>query len=134
MPTLNVLTPTRKARNRSAMEGCGNLRPRFSITRHDLQPSWTPADGIRRLDSVAVGKLPETEGASFPFWSPDSLFVGFFANGKSTVASVAGGPTRVVCDSPGFYGGTWNKDGVIVLRQHTTIFFACRRWVARPVR
>ena len=34
---------------------------------------------IRPLDSVAAQPLEDTEGASFPFWSPDSRFVGYFA-------------------------------------------------------
>src|SRR5437660_513509 len=35
---------------------------------------------IRRLDSVAARALPGTRGATFPFWSPDNRFVGFFAD------------------------------------------------------
>src|SRR5688500_6600093 len=69
---------------------------------------------IRQLDALTVRELPGTESAVYPFWSPDSRLVGFFAHGKLTIADVEGGPMRVVCDSPGFYGGTWNRDGVIL--------------------
>jgi eukaryotic-like serine/threonine-protein kinase len=78
---------------------------------------------IRQLDSLTVRELPGTEAGVFPFWAPDSRFVGFFANGKLTIADVSGGPSRVVCDSPGFYGGTWNNDGVILFAPtHREIF------------
>lgn len=69
---------------------------------------------IRELDSLATTELPGTVGGVFPFWSPDSRFVGFFARGKLIVADLSGGPVRVLCDSPGFYGGTWSDDGVIL--------------------
>jgi eukaryotic-like serine/threonine-protein kinase len=59
-------------------------------------------------------KLAETEGASFPFWSPDGKALGFFAEGKLKKVEIAGGPVQVICDAPAGRGGTWNKDGVIV--------------------
>ena len=78
---------------------------------------------IRQLDSITVSELPGTEAGVFPFWAPDSRFVGFFANGKLTIADVSGSPSRVVCDSPSFYGGTWNHDGVILFAPtHREIF------------
>jgi Tol biopolymer transport system component len=58
--------------------------------------------------------LSETEGASFPFWSPDGKSLGFFADGKLKKLEIAGGPVQVICDAPSGRGGTWNKDGVIV--------------------
>jgi Tol biopolymer transport system component len=58
--------------------------------------------------------LSETEGASFPFWSPDGKSLGFFADGKLKKLEIAGGSVQVICDAPSGRGGTWNKDGVIV--------------------
>jgi Tol biopolymer transport system component len=58
--------------------------------------------------------LSETEGASFPFWSPDGKSLGFFADGKLKKLEMAGGSVQVICDAPSGRGGTWNKDGVIV--------------------
>lgn len=51
---------------------------------------------------------------SFPFWSPDSRFIGFFADGKLKKVHVTGGPPVVVRDAPFGQGGTWNRDNVIV--------------------
>jgi hypothetical protein len=58
--------------------------------------------------------LADTEGASYPFWSPDSRALAFFADGKLKKLEVSGGPVETICDAPSGRGGTWNKDGVIV--------------------
>ncbi len=52
-------------------------------------------------------------GAAFPFWSPDSRFVGLFSNGKLLKIDVTGGPPQTVCTCSG-RGATWNREGVIV--------------------
>jgi eukaryotic-like serine/threonine-protein kinase len=69
---------------------------------------------IRPLDSVAAQPLSGTEGASYPFWSPDSRFVGFFAGGKLKKIAVSGGLVQSLCDAPEGRGGTWNEEGVIL--------------------
>ena len=58
--------------------------------------------------------LPNTEGASFPFWSADGRSIGFFADGKLKKLDLAGGPVQTLCDAPTGRGGAWNKDGVIL--------------------
>jgi serine/threonine protein kinase len=37
---------------------------------------------VRPMDALESRVLPDTEGASFPFWSPDGQRLGFFAQGK----------------------------------------------------
>jgi serine/threonine protein kinase len=69
---------------------------------------------IRPIDSLIAHPLSGTDGASFPFWSPDSRFVGFFANGKLLKIDVTGGPPQTLCMCNG-RGASWNRDGVIVL-------------------
>lgn len=70
---------------------------------------WTYTIGGRQTNSL-IG----TQGASYPFWSPDGKFIGFFADGKLKKVEVAGGQVQVLCDAPNGRGGTWNQDGVIV--------------------
>ena len=70
---------------------------------------WLYDVGARRAESV-----PGTEGATYPFWSPDGRYVGFFADGKLKKAGVPGGPVQTICDAPAGRGGTWNQDGVIL--------------------
>jgi Tol biopolymer transport system component len=70
---------------------------------------WTYEVGGRRTTS-----LDGTQGASYPFWSPDGKFLGFFAEGKLKRVDMSGGQVQVLCDAPNGRGGTWNRDGVIV--------------------
>jgi eukaryotic-like serine/threonine-protein kinase len=68
----------------------------------------------RSLGSVEANVLPGTEGAAFPFWSPDSRAVAFFAEGKLKRTRVDSGAPQVLCDAVAGRGGTWNRDNVIV--------------------
>jgi hypothetical protein len=70
---------------------------------------WTYEVGSRR-----ASPLDGTQGASFPFWSPDGKFIGFFAEGKLKKVEMSGGQPEVLCDAANGRGGTWNHDGVIV--------------------
>jgi Tol biopolymer transport system component len=70
---------------------------------------WTYEVGGHRTNS-----LDGTQGASYPFWSPDGKFIGFFADGELKKVEVSGGQPQVLCDAPNGRGGTWNRDGVIV--------------------
>ena len=69
---------------------------------------------IYELGTPGARMLAETEGASYPFWSPDGQSLAFFADAKLKKLEVSGGPVQTVCDAPAGRGGTWNKDGVIV--------------------
>jgi Tol biopolymer transport system component len=69
---------------------------------------------IRPLSSLSAQPLAETEGAFAPFWSPDSRFIAFFANGKLKKIDISGGPPITLCDAMDGLGGTWGKDGVIL--------------------
>jgi Tol biopolymer transport system component len=72
---------------------------------------------MRPLDSPAAQPLAGTEGATFPFWSPNGRAIAFFADGKLKRIDVAGGAARTVCDTPGGYGGSWSPQGVIVFAE-----------------
>jgi Tol biopolymer transport system component len=70
---------------------------------------------MRSLNAVDAKVLPGTEGAIFPFWSPDSQWIGFFVTGKLKKVAVTGGPPQTVTDIAGVVrGGTWSRSGVIV--------------------
>ena len=69
---------------------------------------------VRRMDILLAEPLPGTARARYPFWSPDGTEIGFFADRKLKVVHVAGGSTRVVCETGQFpTGGAWAPDGTI---------------------
>ena len=69
---------------------------------------------VRALDAVQPRLLPGTEGAFYPFWSPDSRFLGFFADGKLKRIDASGGPPQILTKALFGFGGTWNRDGTIL--------------------
>ena len=70
---------------------------------------------ILALDSAAGPQaLANTDGASLPFWSPNSESIGFFAQGKLKTIHVATGRLQTLAAAYGARGGTWNQDDVIV--------------------
>jgi Tol biopolymer transport system component len=93
----------------------------FALSRDGRSLAFVAADSsgktrlwVRQLDSLTPQPLPETDGASFPFWSPDGRFIGFFAGGKLKKIDVSSGSRQTLCDAQAGRGGTWNRDGVIV--------------------
>ncbi len=75
---------------------------------------------VRPINSLTSKELPGTEGAMYPFWSPDSRFIGYFTPGKLNKIDINGGPPLNVCDAPDGRGGTWNKDGIIIFAPSAT--------------
>ena len=73
---------------------------------------------VKRRDQLTVTELEGTERAFNPFFSPDGLQVGFMSgvagNAEIKVASLAGGPPRLVTSADvGGPGATWGYDGFI---------------------
>src|ERR1700686_4157973 len=68
---------------------------------------------LRALDSLEAKPIPETEGATNPFFSPDSQWVGFFAGGKLKKVSVSGGAVLILGDAPQPRGASWGSQGMI---------------------
>jgi len=69
---------------------------------------------VRSLGDWGARPLQRTEGAQYPFWSPDSRSIGFFADDKLKKIDPSGGPPVTLCEAGVGKGGTWNEDGVIV--------------------
>jgi serine/threonine protein kinase len=69
---------------------------------------------IRSLAASTAQELTGTQGAMYPFWSPDSRQIGFFGAGKLKTIDPSGGTSRIICSVPAGSGGTWNHQGTIV--------------------
>jgi hypothetical protein len=70
---------------------------------------------IRDLDSLRFRSIPGTEDAQYPFWSPDSQSVAFFVQNAVKRVDLSGGSAVTVCKDCRAGGGTWNRDGVILV-------------------
>ncbi len=69
---------------------------------------------VQRFDSLVARPLAGTEGASVVFWSPDSQFIGFWANGRLKRIPAEGGAAFTLCDLPDIWSATWSRDGAVV--------------------
>jgi Tol biopolymer transport system component len=75
---------------------------------------------VRSLGSVAAQPLPGTERGQFPFWSPDSKAIGFFADGKLKRLDIDSSAVQILTDAIAGRGGTWNADDVILFAPNAT--------------
>jgi Tol biopolymer transport system component len=90
------------------------------------RPPWL---WVRSLDSATARQLPGTEGASSPFWSPDSRSIGFYADSNTRLARVviAGGLPIEIVDIPQRWhrataAAMWLPDDTVVFGQPGGLF------------
>jgi len=94
--------------------------PRISPDGRYLAYTATDSTGasriwLRALSAATTQPIPGSEGIQFrPFWSPDSRYLGFFANGKLKKIAVSGGPATSLADVSTGADGAWSRDGVIL--------------------
>ncbi len=76
--------------------------------------SGRPILFLQHIGSPNATALHGTEGASFPFWSPDGAYIAFFAGGKLQKIAIAGGPPQVLTNVQAARGGSWGTRNVII--------------------
>jgi eukaryotic-like serine/threonine-protein kinase len=76
--------------------------------------SAEPVLHVQRVGSPEATVMPGTEGASYPFWSPDDAYVAFFANGKLQKMATSGGSPQTLASVTTARGGSWGKKNVII--------------------
>ncbi len=113
---LSVLPPEGATFVPGAIAGPPALSPdgqtiAFIAERSGQQTLW-----LRALDSLSARELPGTEGARFPFWSPDGHSLGFFSQDKLKRIDTTGGIAESLASVPGGFrvSGTWGPDGKIL--------------------
>jgi Tol biopolymer transport system component len=78
------------------------------------ESSALPMLYVQRVGSSSVTLLPGTQGASYPFWSPEGAYVAFFANGKLQKMAISGGTPQALATALAGRGGSWGSKNVIV--------------------
>ncbi len=98
----------------------------FSTGRHIVAAApdgsflvYTTTQGLRlrpvgQLESTLI---PGTDGAREPFVSPDSDWIGFYADGQLKKVAVSGGAPIVLCNAVRVYGASWWEDDTILFGQ-----------------
>jgi serine/threonine protein kinase len=82
----------------------------FSASSEGRSQLW-----IRPIDSLTARPLEGTTFGRFPFWSPDSRSIAFFAEGKLKRINIDGTSPQTLASAPGsFCAGAWNREGVIL--------------------
>lgn len=68
---------------------------------------------VSSTDGVAPKSLEGTDGASLPFWSPDSQNIGFFADGRLKRVRADGGLLKMICAAPFARGAVWTGHSIV---------------------
>jgi len=96
-----------------------NRRPAFALSPDGSRMVYVAYAGEttqlfeRLMDRFEVRPILGTDGASSPFFSPDGLLVGFFADEKLKRVSLLGGESVTLCPAGDPGGGCWGSDGMI---------------------
>jgi eukaryotic-like serine/threonine-protein kinase len=73
---------------------------------------------MRSLESGEFKKLPGTDDARMPFWSPDSRQIGFFSRDQLKKLDLETGSIATICSIAGgadvAQGATWSPEGVVL--------------------
>ena len=112
---MSILLPE-KSRVRALEVSPDGRQIAMVLVKEGKQQIW-----VRALDALEPAALAGTDGADDPFWSPDSRFIGFFADAKLKKIGRSGGPVQILCDALAARGGTWNSTGDILFGGLTAV-------------
>ncbi|HKW63070.1 MAG TPA: protein kinase [Candidatus Acidoferrum sp.] len=70
---------------------------------------------VRRLDQFDPVAIPDSDGATFPFFSPNGDWIAFHSQGKLKKAPSDGGLPVALCEVTPIFGGTWTPRDILVI-------------------
>jgi eukaryotic-like serine/threonine-protein kinase len=128
---LAVIYVSRAPKAQSLLRSSINLPTGFSLDRNNSSLALSPDgqrlvfaaagdDGkgqqlwLRSLDSLTIQLLAGTSGATYPLWSPDGRYVGFFADQRLKKTEISSGTVQILCDAVDGRGASWSRKDVIV--------------------
>ena len=82
-----------------------------------VMPQESSGEGelyVQRVGSSTATRLNGTEGAIYPFWSPDNKYLAFFADGKLKKVAIGGGSPQALATVGAPRGGSWGTRDVIL--------------------
>ena len=82
--------------------------------------SELPMVWVQRIGSDFATPIAGTQGASYPFWSPDAQSVAYFANGKLWKVPAAGGNAQALAPAVSGRGGSWGSRNIIAFAPAAT--------------
>lgn len=107
VPTVEFATP--------ALSPDGRQLALLTTAKNDTQGSSAVTSlFLQNLQTGVSTRVPGGDGATFPFWSPDGKYIGFFSEGKLKKMEAAGGPAQVICNASDGRGASWGSQGTIV--------------------
>ena len=96
------------------------LGPQLAVSPDGTRVTFVATDAsgqtllwVRALDSPTAQPMNGTEGSDSVFWSPDSRYIGFFADNKIRTIPLSGGPVQTLANAVP-RGATWSRDGTIL--------------------
>lgn len=101
--------PTNSAIDSIAISPSGRKLAIVSRGLRDRTQLW-----IRSMDTFTAQAIPKSQGAAFPFWSPDESAVAFFAEGSLKKLDLNSGVIVPLCKAENGRGGSWSPKGTIV--------------------
>jgi eukaryotic-like serine/threonine-protein kinase len=69
---------------------------------------------VQRVGDPGATRLDGTEGATYPFWSPDHKFVAYFTGSHLSRVPVTGGVPQILASVSSPRGGSWSSKDVII--------------------
>src|SRR5262249_24566527 len=96
------------------LAGIPVISPDGQRVAYAAQSEGKSAIWIRAMNELKARPLAGTEDGTAPFWSPDSRYLAFFADGRLKKIAVSGGPATTLAETPVRAPGTWSRDGVIL--------------------